>query len=223
MSSKSRQRPVRLSPRQRRLRYLARRALWTAGVALALAGLVVADRLGAFGRAAQPDWERYHDRTFKVVRVIDGDTLEIDSPDRRGGFGTTRIRLWGVDTPETVKPDTPVQHFGQEATRFLRHAVLGKIVTVKLYRPRTRDAYDRLLAYVIGPDGKDLNERIIGTGHGYADPRFPHPLRTRYRMCQSEAMKARAGLWKEAVDDDLPYYYRGKLRLPAGPPATFPQ
>ncbi len=217
MPSKSRQQPSRLSPRQRRLRYLARRVLWGAGIALVLAELVLADRLGVFGRAARPDWDSYHDRTFKVVRVIDGDTLDIDSPDRRRGFGTTRIRLWGVDTPETVKPDTPVQHFGREATRFVRQAVLGKAVTVKLLRPRTRDSYDRLLAYVIGPDGEDLNERIIRTGHGYADPRFRHPLRTRYRKCQAEAMKARAGLWQEATDKDLPYYYRGKLRLPAAP------
>ena len=215
MARKGDNQPKRLSARQRRWRYFVRRAAWVVAIAGVLAGSAWADRAGMFGRAPRGDWETYHDRQFKVVRVIDGDTIDVDHPD--GRYSTTRIRLWGVDTPETVKRDTPVQHFGPEATKFARRAVLGKTVTLKLYRLRPRGSYGRLLAYVIGPDGKSLNEAIISTGHGYADPRpqFPHPHQREYRRLQAKAMKAGLGLWKDVTDADLPYYYRGKLKLPA--------
>ena len=214
--------PKRLSHRQRRVRYFLRRAAWVVVVAGVLAAGAWADRAGLFGRAPKGDWLTYHDQQFKVVRVIDGDTLDVNHPD--GRYSTTRIRLWGVDTPETVKPDTPVQHFGREATRYTRAAALDKTVTLELYPLRTRGQYNRLLAYVIGADGTNLNEAIIATGHGYADPRrqFAHPLQRRFEQAQRAAMKARRGLWKDVTEDDLPYYYRGKLKLPGPRPPTKP-
>jgi len=174
--------------------------------------MVLADRAGFFGIAPRSDWDKYHARKFKVGRIIDGDTLDIDCPD--GRFSRTRIRLLGVDTPETVKPDTPVEHFGPQARRFTESAAMGRTVTLKLDRMRIRDTYNRLLAYVILPDGTNLNERIIATGCGYADPRFRHPLMREFKQAQAEAMKDRMGLWEQAADADLPYYYRGKLKIP---------
>ena len=209
-----------LSARQRRLRHLARRGIWTAAVVVVVAAMVLADWAGFFGRATRSDWEKYHGQQFKVVRVVDGDTLDVDCPDRR--FRRTRIRLWGVDTPETVKPDTPVEHFGPEADRFTRAAALGKTVTLKLYRLRTRGIHKRLLAYVILPNGTNLSQAIIATGHGYADPRYDHPHKREFRSAQREARKARRGLWREATDGDLPYYYRGKLKRPAAPATSRP-
>lgn len=180
-------------------------------IALA-AALYFIDRAGFFGRAPLSDWEKYHDRQFKVVKIIDGDTLDVDIPDGRSDH--TRIRLWGVDTPETVKPNTPVEHFGPEASRFTRLMAMGRTVTLKLHRPKIRDRYKRLLAYLILPDGRNLCEEIIATGHGYADPRFDHSLKRRFKQAQNEAKQARRGLWKNVTDANLPYYYRGKLRLP---------
>ncbi len=220
MPRRKRPTPGRLLPRQRRLRYLGRRAGVAAATALFVAALVLADRFGLFGWAGQDDWQTYHDKQFKVVRVVDGDTLDVDFADRLTGHSSTRVRLWGVDTPETVKPDTPVQHFGPQATRFLRSATLGKAVTLKLERSRIRDDYERVLAYVIGPDGANLNKQIILTGHGYADPRFRHPLQKQFKQAQAEAMSQRRGLWKDVPDADLPYYYRGKLKLPGSPATT---
>ena len=214
----SKSRRGRLTVRRRRLRRTARRALWTAVSVAIVAALALADRAGLFGRATRSDWEKYHGRQFKVVRVIDGDTLDVNCPD--GRFRRTRIRLWGVDTPETVTPDTPVEHFGPEATAFTRSATLGKTVTLKLYRLRTRGTYKRLLAYVTLPDGTDLSQAIIATGHGYADPRFDHPRKREFRSAQRQARQSRHGLWRQATDADLPYYYRGKLKLPAAP-ATY--
>ena len=197
------------------MRYAARKLLLSACIAAAIAAVILADRAGFFGQAPRGDWEKYHDRQFNVARIIDGDTLDVDCPD--GRYSRTRIRLLGVDTPETVKPDTPVQHYGRQSTEYTKSAAMGKVVMLKLDRTRTRDTYNRLLAYVILPDGLNLNERIIATGHGYADPRFRHPLRRRFKQAQVEAMKTRRGLWAEAADADLPYYYRGKLKIPNSP------
>ena len=184
-------------------------------IGCAAAGLVLlaaADRAGLFGRAPLPDAGRYHRRSFRVVRVVDGDTLDVDAPD--GRYRSTRVRLLGVDTPETVKPNTPVQHFGPEAKAFLAAAVSGRTVTLVLDPLRTRDIYGRLLAYVVLADGTNLNEKIVAEGYGYADPRFRHPLQREFKRAQKRAMLARRGLWKTVTDEDLPRYYRGRLKLP---------
>ncbi len=118
-----------------------------------------------------------------------------------------------MDTPETVKPDTPVEHYGPEATRFVREAVTGKAVTLRLDRLRVRDRYHRLLAYVILPDGTNLNGRIVATGHGYADPRFRHPLQRDFSRAQRQALKQGKGLWRDVRDEQLPCYYRGRMKL----------
>ena len=200
-------RPKRHLPRS------ARRVLMVLLVAAAAGGLVLADRLGAFGWAPRPDGEKYHLRTFRVVRVIDGDTLDVDVPD--GKWPATRIRLWGVDTPETVHPDRPREHFGSEATAFTRRVADGREVKLELLPTRTRGNHGRLLAYVYLPGGNMLNELLIEGGYGYADPRFDHPRKRRFRRLQNAARDARAGLWAEATRRDLPYYYR-RLRLPDG-------
>ena len=200
-----------LTAAQRRLRYAGRRAaVW--GVAIvAIAGMVLADRVGIFGWAPVPDPVKYDGNSFVVVRVVDGDTLDIDIPD--GRRPTTRIRLWGVDTPETVKPNTPVQYFGPEASAFATRAALGKRVRLELDLRQPRDKYKRLLAYVFLPDGRMLNRTLIEEGYGYADPRFGHRLRGEFVRLQRAAMKARRGLWKSVRRAELPYYYRD-LKLP---------
>jgi len=168
---KKRRRKV--SPQERRVRYAVRKSIYLLAAAVIIIGLILADRAGLFGLAPKSDWEKYHNKQFKVVHIVDGDTIDVDCPD--GRFRHTRIRLLGVDTPETVKPNTPVQYYGPEARRFTEQMAYGKIVTLKLDRMRTRDRYNRLLAYVILPDGRNLNLQIIAEGYGYADPRFDHP------------------------------------------------
>lgn len=208
--------PSRLSPRRRRWRYFARRAAAAAGIVAALTLAVLADRAGLFGRADLPDEQKFHHKQFKVVKVIDGDTLDVDCPDRP--YPHTRIRLLGVDTPETVMPDTPVQHYGPEAARYLRAAALGQTVTLQLDPLRTRDRHHRLLAYVILPDGANVNLDLVATGFGYADPRFRHPLRRQFDLAQTQARKLYKGLWRDLTAAQLPHYYQGKLKL-SRPPA----
>jgi micrococcal nuclease len=77
-----------------------------------------------------------------VVRVIDGDTIVV-----RLGRGEEDVRLIGVDTPETVKPDTPVQCFGERASHFTKRLLEGRRVRL-VFGVERRDVYGRLLAYV---------------------------------------------------------------------------
>jgi micrococcal nuclease len=77
-----------------------------------------------------------------VTRVVDGDTIEA-----RIGGREEYVRYIGVDTPETVKPDTPVQCFGPRASAFDHHLVEHKRVRL-VFGVERRDVYGRLLAYV---------------------------------------------------------------------------
>lgn len=79
-----------------------------------------------------------------VVRAVDGDTLEIQLDGEREAED---VRLIGVDTPETVKPDTPVQCFGPQASAFEHRVAEGRRVRL-LVGDEPRDVYGRLLAYV---------------------------------------------------------------------------
>jgi endonuclease YncB( thermonuclease family) len=172
---------------------------------LAAAVLIgLADRAGWFGDRQEADLPRYHDKTFRVVRVIDGDTLDIDLPD--GNRPCTRIRLWGVDTPETVRPEHPVEHYGPEASAFTKKAALKKQVRLELLPHRTRDKYHRLLAYVFLPNGTLLNRELITTGHGYADSRFDHPKKREFLQLQAAARRDKQGLWTQPNPHDLPDY-----------------
>ncbi len=78
----------------------------------------------------------------RVVRVVDGDTIEV-----RIGGRDEYVRLIGVDTPETVKPDTPVQCFGERASHFTKRRLTGRRVRL-VFGVEPRDVYGRLLAYV---------------------------------------------------------------------------
>lgn len=77
-----------------------------------------------------------------VIRAVDGDTIEA-----RIGGRVEDVRYIGVDTPETVKPDTPVQCFGPQASAFNHRLVEGRAVRL-VFGVERRDVYGRLLAYV---------------------------------------------------------------------------
>jgi endonuclease YncB( thermonuclease family) len=154
------------------------------------------------------DIEKYHAKSFHVVNVIDGDTIDIGIPDSEYIF--TRVRLWGVDTPETKDPNLPVQYFGPEATNFTTKLALRKqapegLVTIYLdTTKRTRDKYDRLLAYVQLPDGRFLNEVLLSEGFAYADLRFRHSFYNKYQQLEAAARSLKKGLWEKVTRQQLP-------------------
>ena len=199
---------------QRRLRYAVRKAAFILGLVALGAALVLADHYGVFGRAPLSDVQKYDGKTFLVVRVVDGDTFDVNIPD--GKHDRTRVRLWGVDTPETVKPNTPPQHFGREASDFTKEQTLHKTVRIELEAGKNpRDKYGRLLAWVFLPDGRMLNRVLVEEGYGYADPRFEHQYKSEFNRLQHQAMDAGRGLWNDLDPNDLPYYLKGRINLPA--------
>jgi endonuclease YncB( thermonuclease family) len=150
------------------------------------------------------DFEKYHDKIFTVVKIVDGDIIDIDIPN--GKYDHTRIRLWGVDTPETKNPKTGVMYFDPEAAEFTRESTLGKQVTIYLEEHRTRDKFDRLLAYVKLPDGRFLNEALLSEGFAYADTRFRHSFYHKYKQLEAVARSQKKGLWEKVTREQLPQW-----------------
>jgi len=154
-------------------------------------------------QAKPDDFEKYHGKIFKVANVVDGDTIDIDMPD--GEFEHTRIRLRGIDTPESKNPKVGVMYFGPEAAEFTKNLVLGRDVRIYLDQGnRTRDYYGRLLAYVQLPDKTFLNEILISEGYAYADLRFRHSHYNKYKQLDSAARAQGKGLWANVTRYQLP-------------------
>jgi len=132
-----------------------------------------------FSFASQQNWRL-------CTRVVDGDTIILDRKER--------IRLIGVDTPETKDPRKPVQYFGQEAYEFTRKLAEGKRVRLE-YDWDKNDNYGRTLAYVYLEDGTFLNAEIIKQGYGFAYTRFPFKYLEVFRQYGREARENERGLW----------------------------
>lgn len=132
-------------------------------------------------------------RLFHVKRVVDGDTLLLE--------GGERVRLIGIDTPETVKPDTPPQPFGHEASEFTKRLAEGKDVRLEFDRNR-EDQYGRTLAYVYIGD-LFLNEEIVRQGFSRAETRFHFrtDYERRFVAAEKEARAAHRGIWSDAAEE----------------------
>ena len=151
------------------------------------------------------DTRKYHNKQFTVVNIVDGDTLDLDIAD--GTYDHTRVRLLGIDTPETSGKFAA--YFGKEATAAASDFALGKKVTVLIDDiSDVRDRYGRLLAYIVLPDGKVLNELLLADGFGYADTRFPHSKYDKFLQIQQQAIHSKAGLWKSVTTQQLPNWLR---------------
>lgn len=159
-------------------------------------------------KAKAYDLQKYHAKTFRVTNVLDGDTLEIDIPD--ANYNHTRIRLWGIDTPETKHPDFGVMYFGPQAAEFAKQLTFGKKVTVYLDETRTRGYYGRLLAYVLLPDDRFLNEVLVAEGFAYSDLRFDHGFYNTYKQLEAGARSAKKGLWENVTREQLPQWLQRK-------------
>lgn len=131
-----------------------------------------------------------------VLKVTDGDTIEVALDAEPGK--EFKVRLLGVNTPETVDPRRPVQCFGKEASDFTKGVLTGKRVRLDPDpQADERDKYDRLLRNVILEDGTDFNARLVSDGYAYAYLDFPlNPARkTLLRTLERQAKEAGKGLW----------------------------
>ena len=122
------------------------------------------------------------DITGKIVRVLDGDTVEIPA-----GNVATRVRLNGIDAPEKAQP------FGQRSRQALTAIVGGKTV---LAVGEKRDRYGRLLATLI-LDGRDINATQVYSGMAWVYRYKGLATEPEYLRYERDARTARRGLWSE--------------------------
>lgn len=164
--------------------------LWVAATAIVSAGCSgttehatapIPGRPGAFGARAT------------VVHVVDGDTVDL----ALAGGGEERARLLGIDTPETVKPNTPVECFGPQASAHTK-SLLSPRTPVLIQRDQeARDRYGRLLVYIWrARDGLFVNADLVAQGFARTlsiSPNTAH--RSDLAAISATARTASTGLW----------------------------
>ena len=134
----------------------------------------------------------------RVVKVIDGDTVDVSMDGR-----TERIRLIGVDTPETKKPNTPVQCFGPEASEHIE-SLLPVGTPVLVQRDiEARDPFGRLLGYIYRTsDNLFVNQDLIV--NGFARPLSIAPntaFASEFARLAQAARSTKTGLWGECPSE----------------------
>ncbi len=132
-----------------------------------------------------------------VDRVVDGDTLVITSD----GVDD-RVRLIGIDTPESVKPGSEVECYGKEASAYTESLLPEGTQVVLVADVERRDRYDRLLAYVYrASDGLFVNLDIVEQGYAQPATYPPNVAHTEDFVEASRAARdADRGLWSACED-----------------------
>lgn len=129
--------------------------------------------------------------SYRVVEFADGDTIVIDMDGRN-----ERVRIIGVDTPETHDPRKPVECFGQAASDFTKNLIGSQPVRLEADSLSTnRDRYDRLLRHVYTSDNKLVSAEIIKEGFGFAYLSFPFGKLDEFRTYEQQARQQGKGLW----------------------------
>jgi micrococcal nuclease len=169
----------------------ARRARWAAALAsLAVAGCADGEPVADRDPAAE--------RSGPVARVIDGDTIKVELDGR-----LETVRLVGIDTPESRRPETPVECGSKQAATALGHLVLGRDVVLRVDPTQEAiDRYGRALAYV-DVDGRDAGEAMVASGwakpYVYGGVEFSRV--GAYRAAQRRAVNRRAGVHGACAGD----------------------
>ena len=142
--------------------------------------------------------------TGRVVRVVDGDTIRVEITGRTEGPGAGAavpgreypVRLIGIDTPESVKPGSPVECFGKEASAAASALLDGRDVRLVKDVENT-DRYDRLLRYVYIED-EMANARLVVNGYAHA---YTYPPNVRHAdlfvQLERDARDNDRGLWAQ--------------------------
>ena len=133
---------------------------------------------------------------YSVTRVVDGDTVDVDINGE-----TERIRLIGLNTPETVDPRRPVECFGKEASAKAKSILSGQKVKIETDPSQnSRDKYGRLLAYIFLSDGTLFNKMMIEEGYGHEYTyHLPYKYQTEFKTAETRARENKKGLWADGV------------------------
>ncbi len=138
--------------------------------------------------------------TASITRVIDGDTIVVKIDKYY-----EKVRLIGIDTPETKDPRKTVQCFGKEASLYTTSLSKGKTAILKNdTQDANRDKYGRLLRYVYLTDKNGattdfLNAKLIKDGYAYAYTHFPFMYKDQFKSYEKTARKNKKGLWSDTT------------------------
>lgn len=149
----------------------------------------------AFDQGEQSPQDYKPEEVCRVERIVDGDTIVVVSEGK-----SVRVRFIGVDTPETVKPNSEAEPFGAEATQYTanRIAAFNNIVLLRSDGD-LRDRYGRRLSMVyLGRDGTSLlNEELIRHGLAKAEPQYHYSeaMKVRFQKAENEAKAEGVGIW----------------------------
>lgn len=140
--------------------------------------------------------QNFNEDKYKVVRVVDGDTLIVQIDDKE-----ERVRLIGVDTPESVHPDASKNvEAGKVASEFTKSRLEGEYIELE-FDVQERDKYGRLLAYV-WHNGEMFNKVLLREGYAQVAT-FPPNVKyvEEFTQLEREAREAKRGLWADLLDD----------------------
>ena len=127
-----------------------------------------------------------------VSRVIDGDTIELDTGEK--------VRYIGIDTPETLHPSEPVEYYGREASEFNKKLVEGKWVRLE-FDVQRKDIYGRTLAYVYLSDGTFVNAELLKQGYAKVSTYPPNVEHVEeFLELEREARENARGLWRKPLE-----------------------
>ena len=163
-----------------------------------------------------PTQEQPATEVYAVLAVVDGDTIDIKT-----ATGKDRVRLIGIDTPETVDPDKPVQCFGPEASNKLKSLISGKQIKLEADSSQdNRDKYNRLLRYVF-LDGKSINLQMVSNGYAREYTyRTAYKYQAEFKQAETDAKAAELGLWADnACPTSTPSSTSGGTADPPASPA----
>lgn len=151
---------------------------------------LLAQHYGWFDQAKQTATEN-DPGLYSIARFVDGDTIVVDM----NGKNET-VRMIGTDTPETHKPNTPVQCYGPAAAAFTKNLIGAQKVRLESDPTnQNRDRYKRLLRYVYLADGRLVEKEIIAGGYGFAYTQFPFTKTDEFVAAEAKAKQENKGLW----------------------------
>lgn len=128
----------------------------------------------------------------EVVKVVDGDTFDVYLNGQ-----TQRVRVIGINTPETVDPRRPIECFGRQASDYAKSLLSEKIVILEQDPSQSNmDRYGRILRYVTLPDKTDFGLQMIKNGYAYEYTyENPYQKQKEYKEAQTQAEIEKLGLW----------------------------
>ena len=178
-----------LEARAVRLLRARRRARWVVLTLILVIVAVLVTGLALGG--GRTDHDRYHQRQFDVLEVIEGDTLRL-----HGAGGAFVVRLIGVDAN------------GHLEAKRVAEATCGARVQLYLEPVPTRNRAGQLLAYVYAEDGALVNAAMVESGWAFADRRWEYSFLRMFLQAEEQAQSRKRGMWPGLTEDQMPEWRR---------------